>query len=117
MSDNEYLKLAIDYSRQSLDEGNFPAGAVVVRNHKIVSHAKNTCYPNLFHPDSKATIEAFEKLGLLPNSTLYISLQSCLMCSTIAYQAGIRRIVFAVPISKVTNDYYLTEDDSKVVEL
>ena len=30
MSDNEYLKLAIYYSRQSLDEGNFPAGAVVV---------------------------------------------------------------------------------------
>lgn len=69
-------------------------------------------YPGLFHADSKAITTAFNKIGPLQGATLYIGLQSCLMCTGVAYWSGIRRIVYAVPKSKVFDNYYETAEDT-----
>jgi len=112
MSDKEYLKLAIENSKRSMAEGNFPAGAVVVKEGKVLSSEVSSPYPGLFHADSKAVSQAFKKHGVLTGATLYIGLESCLMCIGVAYWAGIRRIVYAVPKSKVSGDYYETHEDT-----
>ncbi|MBU1104728.1 deaminase [Candidatus Parcubacteria bacterium] len=79
LDDKEYLKLAIENSKKSTDAGNFPAGALVVKNEKILSSTVSSPYPGLFHADSKAITEAFSKNGYLEGSTLYVGLESCLM--------------------------------------
>ncbi len=112
MTDKDYLKLAIENSKKSMEEGNFPAGAVVVKRGKILSSELSSPYPGLFHADSKAVSQAFKEYGVLTDATLYIGLESCLMCMGVAYWAGIRRIVYAVPKSKVSGDYYETPKDT-----
>lgn len=111
--DKIFLQQAIANSRKSLDEGNFPAGAVVVKDGEILASAVNSPYPSLLHPDSKAIKTAFDQHGLLTGATLYIGLESCLMCTGVAYWAGIRRIVFAISKSKVSGDYYETPADNR----
>jgi tRNA(adenine34) deaminase len=110
--DIKYLKLAIENSRKSMAEGNFPAGAVVVKDGRILASQVSVPYPGLFHADSKAVTEAFNKVGPLTGATLYIGLQSCLMCTGVAYWSGIRRVVYAVPKSQVSGSYYETPHDT-----
>lgn len=112
MNDEYYLRLAIENSKKSHGEGNFPAGAIVVKDDEIVSSEISSPYPGLFHADSKAVSEAFKSKGNLKGATLYIGLESCLMCTSVAYWSGIRRIVYAVPKSKVSGDYYETHNDT-----
>jgi tRNA(adenine34) deaminase len=112
-SDIEFLRQAIENSKQSMQEGNFPAGAIVVKNDEVLSSGVSSPYPGLFHADSKAVTKAFEKYGILKDATLYIGLESCLMCTSVAYWSGIRRIVYAVSKSKVNSDYYETHEDTK----
>lgn len=109
--DIKYLKIAIENSRKSFEEGNFPAGAIVVKDDEILSSEVSSPYPGLFHADSKAVQSAFNKDGVLTGATLYIGLESCLMCTGVVYWSGIRRIVFAVSKSKVSGDYYETPKD------
>jgi tRNA(Arg) A34 adenosine deaminase TadA len=110
--DIDFLKLAIDKSRESFMHGNFPAGAVVVKNSQILSTAVSSPYPGLFHADSKAVQAAFDKHGVLKGATLYIGIESCLMCTGVVYWSGIRRVVYAVPKSQVSGDYYETPKDT-----
>lgn len=114
-TDIDYLKLAIDNSRKSFEEGNFPAGAVVVLDDKVVASQVSSPYPGLLHADSKAVQEAFGKFGVLKGAVLYCSMQSCLMCTSVAYWSGIRRIVFAVRKSQVNPEYYETGENTDAV--
>lgn len=111
--DIKYLKMAIANSRESLDGGNFPAGAVVVKDDKIL--ASEIRVPGLFHPDSIAVTTAFNKTGPLKGATLYVGLESCLMCTGVAYWSGLRRIVYAIPKSKVNGDYYETHEQTQTL--
>ncbi len=112
MEDIKFLKQAIKNSRRSLDEGNFPAGAVLVKDGQVIASTVSSPYPSLFHADSKAVTEAFNKIGPLKGATLYIGLESCLMCTGVAYWSGIRRIIYAIPKSKVSGEYYETPIDT-----
>lgn len=109
--DIEFLRQAIHLSRQSFEQGNFPAGAVVVKDGQVLATAISSPYPGLLHADSKAVTAAFEKYGVLTGAELYVGLENCLMCTGVAYWAGIRDVYFAVPKSKVSGDYYETASD------
>ncbi len=107
----QFLKLAIEKSRESFNQGNFPAGAVVVKDGKVLAEAVSSPYPGLFHADSKAVSEAFQKHGPLKGASLYVGLENCLMCLGIAYWGGISDIYFAIPKSAVSGDYYESHED------
>ncbi len=112
-TDLKYLGVAIDNSKKSMAEGNFPAGAIVVKDDQILASEVSSPYPGLFHADSKAVSAAFNKIGPLTGATLYIGLESCLMCTGVAYWSGLRRIVYAVPKSAVSSDYYETPESTE----
>ncbi len=107
-SDLDYLKMAVANSHKSFEEGRFPAGAIIVKDSEIIASEVSSPYPSLFHADSKAITTAFNKIGPLRGATLYIGLESCLMCIGVAYWSELRRIVYAVPKSRVSGDYYET---------
>lgn len=111
--DIKYLNIAIGNSRRSFEEGRFPAGGIVVRDGEILASEVSVPYPGLFHADSKAVTVAFNKVGSLRGATLYVGLESCLMCTGVAYWSGLRRIVYAIPKSKVSGNYYETPEETK----
>lgn len=113
MTDIEYLQLAIENSRKSMEEGNFPAGAIVVIDDKIIASEVSSPYPGLLHADSKAVVKAFTTHGVLSGATLYIGLESCLMCTGVTYWSGIRKVVYAVPKSRLNQNYYETAENTQ----
>lgn len=110
--DKKFMKMAIEKSRESFAAGNFPAGAVVVKDGKVLASAVSVPYPGLFHADSRAVSEAYEKYDVLTGASLYVGLENCLMCTGVVYWAGIRDVYFAVPKSAVNSNYYETHADS-----
>lgn len=110
--DIKYLKLAIENSKRSFEAGHFPAGAIVAKDDLVLASEVNPPEPKLFHADSNALTKTFNEIGNLKGATLYIGLESCLMCTGVAYWSGVRRIVYAIPKSKVSGAYYETHDST-----
>ncbi len=96
----KYLKRAIELASESVKKGGFPAGAVVVKDDKIIS--EGISIGSILHdPTSHAEIASIRnackklKTSNLEGAVLYESLQSCVMCLSVAYWSGISRIVYA----------------------
>lgn len=114
--DVEFLDQAIQNSSRSYEQGNFPAGSILVKDGQILASEVSSPYPGLFHADSKAVNTAFNKVGPLSGATLYVGLEPCLMCTGVIYWGGVRRVVFAVPKNSVSSDYYETATDTRPIK-
>ena len=122
MNDREYLQLAVKQAEESIRQGGFPAGAVVVKNEKIASRGISLGFKlndPTSHAETASIRTACKKLQTtdLNGATLYASLQPCLMCFSVASWSGISRIVYGCKKTKemVKKDYYEGETDIKEV--
>jgi guanine deaminase len=113
MNDKDYLKIAIEQAEKSVKQGGFPAGAIIVKDAKIVSvgvSIGNKLNDPTSHAETSAIRSACKKLKTrdLTGATLYASLQPCLMCFSVANWAGIRRIIFGCKKTNtmIQKDYY-----------
>jgi tRNA(Arg) A34 adenosine deaminase TadA len=105
----QFIKEAIQNSQKSFEEGNFPAGALVMKDGKVLASEVSSPYPDHRHADSKAIDKAFEMTkSSLDGAILVSSMHPCLMCLSRAYWAGIRTVYFAIRQNKVSSDYYET---------
>ena len=100
MDDKKFLKLAIEQAKKSVEMGGFPAGAIVVKDGKIVGKGLSLGSKQddpTGHAETSAIREACKNLKTsdLSGATLYESLECCNMCFSVSYWAGISRIVFA----------------------
>ena len=121
MSDKDFLKLAVEQAKKSVVQGGFPAGAVVVRDGKVIAEGVSLGY-QLHDPTEHAETSAIRKacqfIGSsdLEGATLYESLEACNMCFSVAYHAGISKIVYTCRKTPdmVKKHYYegMTSDDS-----
>lgn len=99
MDDKKYLKLAVEQAKKSVNQGGFPAGAVVVKDEKIVSEGVSLGFKlndPTSHAETSSIRQACKELQTtdISGATLYASLQPCLMCFSVANWAGISRIVY-----------------------
>ncbi len=91
---------AISLAKQSLAIDEVPVGAVLVKDGKIIGRGFN-CQIQTQDPTSHAEIQAIRSaanaLGnyRLNGSTLYITLEPCIMCAGAILNARIERVVFA----------------------
>lgn len=122
MDDKQYLKLAIQQANKSVKESGFPAGAVVVKDGKIVAKGVSLgvkLNDPTSHSETASMRDACKELKTtnLNGATLYASLQPCLMCFSVANWAGISRIVFGCNKTKemVKKNYYEGFTDISVV--
>lgn len=99
-----YLKIAIECSRKSLKEGGFPAGAVLVTKiGNVYKSGKSVAY---LHGEIQVIDEAIKSEGYpLDGAQLYSSMESCLMCSSKMYWAGITDVEYVIPKAKVNAEY------------
>lgn len=118
--DKKYLHLSIDQAKKSVEEGGFPAGAIIVKDGKIVSEAISTGYIHndpSGHAETVAIREACKSLNTanLEGATLYESIECCVMCFSVVYWAGISRIVYACKKTPemVSKQYYEGTTDNQ----
>lgn len=111
--DTDSLKLAVKQAKKSVLQEGFPAGAVVVKNGKVISKGISIgfkIHDPTSHAETASIREACKKLSTtdLSGATLYASLQPCLMCFSVAYWAGISRIVYGTKKTKemIDREYY-----------
>jgi NAD(P)-dependent dehydrogenase (short-subunit alcohol dehydrogenase family)/tRNA(Arg) A34 adenosine deaminase TadA len=96
--DVEFTKQAIEMANKSYEDGAFPAGAVLVKNGKVIAKNISAKWPQIiFHAESKTIDEAMSKFNeQLTDCILYCSMEPCLMCLSRAYWSGIRKIFYAI---------------------
>jgi tRNA(adenine34) deaminase len=105
MSDEEYMTLALQEAQKAFEADEVPVGAVVVMKERIIARAHNQVEllnDATAHAEIMAITTAFQYLGskYLPDATLYVTLEPCLMCSGALYWSKIGRIVFGASDEK-----------------
>lgn len=124
MTDRRYFQLAVEQAGESVNQGGFPAGAILVKDDKIISAGVSLGFilnDPTSHAETSAIRQACQHLKTsdLSGATLYASLQPCLMCFSVANWAGISRIVYGCKKTDdmVSKSYYEGRTDlSKVNE-
>lgn len=100
-----YMQQALKEARLAFDADEVPVGAVVVMNHKIISRGYNQVEllnDSTAHAEILALTSAYSSLGTkyLPDATLYVTLEPCLMCSGALYWGKIGQIVYGASDEK-----------------
>ena len=105
LDDEKWMKIAISEANLARNEGEIPVGAVLILNDKLIAKAHNK--PILNHdPTAHAEVEVLRIAGQklknyrLSGSTLYVTLEPCIMCLGAIMHARIERIVFGASDSK-----------------
>jgi tRNA(adenine34) deaminase len=116
--DERFMTLALEQAAMALQEGEVPVGAVITKGGEILSASRNRCI-SLSDPSAHAEVlairEAARKLDnyRLVDTTLYVTLEPCIMCVGAIIQARIRRVVFGTDDPKggaVVSLYRLFQD-------
>lgn len=116
MFDDEYfMKQALRQAQMAYDAGEVPVGAVVVWDSKIISRGYNQVEQlndSTAHAEMIALTAAFNTLGskYLPDATLYVTVEPCLMCCGALYWSKVGRIVYGA--EDVKNGYRKTTGDN-----
>lgn len=95
---NNFLKIAVKMSKESLEKGRFPAGAALVKNGELIETAISGLYPHIhMHAETQLIDEAMKKYNAqLTDFEIYTSMEPCMMCLGKAYWAGIRKITYVL---------------------
>jgi len=97
--DRQFMLEALDQAKLAAMAGEVPVGAVLVRDGKIISRGFNQPISNS-DPSAHAEMMALraaahiESNYRLPGTTLYITLEPCLMCAGAMLHARVERVVF-----------------------
>ena len=93
------MRVALAHAAAAAFSGEVPVGAVLVRGEEIVAVGGNA--PIATHdPTAHAEIVALRAGGRafgsyrLTDTTLYVTLEPCVMCASAIVQARVRRLVF-----------------------
>ena len=97
--DESFMRLALAEAEKALLAGEVPVGAVVVRGGEVIASAHNGPV-GLKDPSAHAEIlalrRAAEAVGnyRLAETTLYVTIEPCLMCAGALIHARVSRLVF-----------------------
>jgi tRNA(adenine34) deaminase len=99
MSDEAFMRRAMELARRAQDEGEVPIGALVVHDGKIVGEGWNRPIA-ASDPTAHAEIQALRAAALalknyrLTGASLYVTLEPCDMCVGAMFHARIARAVY-----------------------
>lgn len=97
--DEQWMRLALEEARLAQEAGEVPVGAALVRGDELLARAHNspiTMNDPSAHAEILALRSAAARLGnyRLGGTTLYVTLEPCLMCSGALIHARVERLVF-----------------------
>lgn len=116
MSDEHFMKLALREAQRAYDSGEVPVGAVVVLNERVLARGHNQVEQlndPTAHAEMIALTSAFNSLGskYLPEATIYVTVEPCIMCAGAMYWSKLSRIVYGATDEK--NGYRRSCSSSK----
>ena len=100
MDNNKFMRMAIELSKQSVERGGGPFGAVIVRNGEVVATGSNSVTLTN-DPTAHAEVSAIRAACAaadtfdLSGYEIYTSCEPCPMCLSAIYWAGIDKIYYA----------------------
>ena len=103
--DELFMRLALAEAEKALLAGEVPVGAVVVRGGEVIASAHNGPV-GLKDPSAHAEILALRRAAeaegnyRLAGTTLYVTIEPCLMCAGALIHARVSRLVFGAPDPK-----------------
>jgi tRNA(adenine34) deaminase len=105
MTNEFFMQHALKEAQKAYNEDEVPVGAVIVMNDKIISRGYNQV-EKLNDPTAHAEIialtSAFNYLGskYLPDATIFVTVEPCLMCAGALYWAKIGKVVYGAEDEK-----------------
>lgn len=98
-TDEKYMRLALNEARLALDNDEVPIGAVIVSGGSVVGRGHNlveTLVDVTAHAEIQAITAASSTLGgkYLPDCTIYVTVEPCIMCAGALAWSQIGRIVY-----------------------
>jgi len=119
--DAHWMGYALREARKAAARGEVPIGAVIVHGGKIVSRGHNlreSRHDPSAHAELIAIRKAAAKLGdwRLSGTTLYVTLEPCIMCMGAILLARIERVVFGCydPKGGAAGSLYDLSDDRRL---
>ncbi|MBB5349014.1 tRNA adenosine(34) deaminase TadA [Desulfoprunum benzoelyticum] len=97
--DEQWMRLALEQARSAAERGEVPVGAVITAGDQLIAAAGNgpisLCDPTA-HAEILALRRAAARIGnyRLAGTTLYVTLEPCLMCMGAMIHARVTRLVF-----------------------
>ena len=103
--DIKYMRAALEEAKKAYAKDEIPIGAVVVAGDRIIGRGHNmteTLSDVTAHAEMIAITAAEQYLGgkYLPEATLYVTVEPCLMCAGAIGWSQIRRIVIGASDAK-----------------
>jgi tRNA(adenine34) deaminase len=98
--DQKYMQLAFDQASLAADCNEVPVGAVLTLNNTVIAQDHNRTIMN-HDPAAHAEVLVVRQAAIIKNNhrlintTLYVTLEPCVMCVGAMIQARIDRLVFA----------------------
>ena len=97
--DTQYMKEALALAREAEARDEVPVGALIVHRGEVIARASNTRESSkcaTHHAELLAIEEACRVLGgwRLPECTLYVTMEPCVMCAGAIINARIDRVVY-----------------------
>ncbi len=90
---------ALELAQKAADTGETPVGAVIVQDDTIIGSGYNlveTVRDPTAHAEVVALREACRRTGdwRLPEATVYVTLEPCIMCAAALIHARVKRVVY-----------------------
>ena len=105
MTDENYMNIALQEAQKAYDDGEIPVGTIIVMQNKIIARGYNQV-EKLNDPTAHAEMivltSAFNFTGgkYLPEATIYVPVEPCLMCAGALYWSKIGKIVYGATDEK-----------------
>lgn len=105
LSDEYFMKQALNEARLAAEEGEVPIGAVIVCNDRIIARAHNQTErlnDPTAHAEMLAITSAVAMLGAkyLIGCTLYVTIEPCVMCAGALNWAQLSKVVYGASEEK-----------------
>ena len=97
--DRQFMQQALEQAGLAAIAGEVPVGAVIVRNGEVIARSFNQPITN-HDPSAHAEMLALRQAALsaenyrLPGTTLYVTLEPCIMCAGAMLHARVDRVVY-----------------------
>jgi tRNA(Arg) A34 adenosine deaminase TadA len=104
MTDEDYMRMAIQKTREGIVAGQSPFGAVIVRDGRVVAATHNTVW-RTGDPTAHAEVNCIRQAAAvlktiaLRGCTLYSTTEPCPMCLSASHWAKIDRVVYGASMA------------------